>query len=426
MSNLYSVQMREWETRVFKDVLLNDTGRLAAELMSTLNALEALEIREGLKIQTTSYVGRVQLGDVEVTITPKIEGVDFLKLLRYSYQLRDLKLLSQTLHGLKDFSFQDIFILQLIAEADEIILRGLNKQYVRNEELLTAPVGRINIQQIARQGGIVRSALPCSHYPRLEDNWTNQLLLAGLLLAVRLTQNVMLRTELRRLASLLQVSVTEVQLTTEVLEKSQRQGNRLVTAYLPAFKLIKILFYSQGYSWDKSSQVQHIKGFLFDMNRFFQALLSRFLKENLHGYTVKDEYSMCDMMTYLHGYNPKNRRSPSPRPDFVVFDENKMAAVLDAKYRDLWEHDLPRDMLYQLSIYALGRPDGNEAVILYPTTSSLAQEAIIQIKEPVSGKEQGQVILRPVDMNRLEELITNSSINAQRLRASYAKKLVMG
>lgn len=154
--------------------------------------------------------------------------------------------------------------------------------------------------------------------------------------------------------------------------------------------------------------------------------MSRFLKENLGGYTVKDEFSMNEMMSYLHGYNPKNRRSPSPRPDFVVFVENRNVAVLDAKYRDLWEHDLPRDMLYQLSIYALGRPDGNEAIILYPTTDLLARDAVIQVKDPVTGREQGRVILRPVDMNRIENLVSDNNLSRQRARASYAKKLVFG
>jgi 5-methylcytosine-specific restriction enzyme subunit McrC len=46
--------------------------------------LEILELREGLSIRASSYVGRITLGDVQLTIRPKIRGLPFLQLLRYA------------------------------------------------------------------------------------------------------------------------------------------------------------------------------------------------------------------------------------------------------------------------------------------------------------------------------------------------------
>jgi len=111
----------------------------------------------------------------------------------------------------------------------------------------------------------------------------------------------------------------------------------------------------------------------------------------------------------------------------------RVVAMLDAKYRDLWEHDLPREMLYQLAIYALSREalGGASAtassVILYPTLTVGAREARIEILDPVRGRERATVVLRPVDVKQLSDLValppTAASADAQR---RFALQLCFG
>ena len=102
--------------------------------------------------------------------------------------------------------------------------------------------------------------------------------------------------------------------------------------------------------------------------------------------------------------------------------------MLDAKYRDLWERSLPREMLYQLAMYALGHSgSARRAVILYPTLEPGVVEQVIVLKEPVHGAEQARVILRPVDLLGLQRLIsTPPGVGRERRCAALARHFAFG
>ena len=104
-----------------------------------------------------------------------------------------------------------------------------------------------------------------------------------------------------------------------------------------------------------------------------------------------------------------------------------IVAIADAKYRDLWERDLPSGMLYQLSVYALSQMECNAATILYPSATTTARESRIAINDPVTGRMRAQVSLRPVNLARFAELVMSArtALN-DRMRRGYAAHLAFG
>ena len=229
---------------------------------------------------------------------------------------------------------------------------------------------------------------------------------------------------MRRLSKRLGEAVNEQRLDASLIAEAWRSMDRRTAAYKPALTLIELLLAGQGVALDEEGSRVRLKGFLFDMNRFFQALLSRFLRENLSGVEVHDELRLKGMFRYRPGENPLGRRDPALRPDFVLMRGGQTVAVLDAKYRDLWEQPLPHEMLYQLALYALGRTGERASAILYPTVEAAASEQTIVIQEPVRGDERARVTLRPVNLLKLDQLF-RAAPAAQRQRAELARELAL-
>lgn len=431
-----AINLKEWEYRTpesagsqLTNVFIeqNAETRHLIQALSQSGKLAIVELRNGLSIQASSYVGRITLGNVQFTVQPKMSGMPFIRLLRYAYDLRNLDIQTVVQYSNEQDAFQELLIAQLLNEVSELVARGLHRKYLRTDDNLASPRGKINIQRIAYQGGTLQATLPCTYYPRLEDCLVNQVVLQGLLLAARLTNNSTLRIHLYRLARIFQENTSSIQLNHRVFKQMRRETNRLIAAYKPAITLIELLFAAEGLGLDEDTSSLRLPGFLFDMNLFFQVLLSRFLKENLQGYVVQEQHKIHTMMSYDPAHNPQRKKAPKPRPDYVVFHQTKIVAILDAKYRDLWEHSLPEDMLYQLAMYALSQPEGMQATILYPTMHFEAQEARILIHDPIYETSRASVVLRPVYLLELDELLKDkTTTDTMRKRAAFARWLAFG
>lgn len=431
---VHALRLPEWETMApnpgspTEGVYLGSetSVRDLARRLTERGHLEVLELRTGLSVRSTSFVGRVRLGAIDITVAPKLPSEPLLRLLRYAYGLRDLHLLPATAQAAQAFGFQDLLISQLIEEAEELVARGLRRGYVRREEGLASPRGRIDFGALAGRGALVEATLPCVQHRRDDDRLINRVLRAGLLLAASTAGDRGLRSRAGRLADRLGETITSVRLDRRLFVRLDAEMDRTTRAYEPAVSIIRILHEGDGLSLEDGEAGPPLPGFLFDMNHFFQALLGKFLADNLPECTVHPEHRLKGMLAYVPGWNPRHAHAPTPRPDFLVSQGGKTVAILDAKYRDLWEYPLPREMLYQLAIYATAHEVG-AATILYPTVHPGASEARIEVRDPSHGGRRALVVLRPVVLDRLEGLVSaKATASNLRDRWTFARNLVLG
>lgn len=420
------VRLSEWKTldpdsdegSVLGNRELPRDARVLAQRLRDAGAIYIDELRRGLRISATSWVGRIQLGDLLVTIEPKVAPKHLLPLLRYAYALNDLRLLENSTFQTGGELLQDLLVAQLLAETECLLKRGLARHYVECSEDLALPKGRVDFQVLAGRQPLVAAVLPCRHHERSSDHRLNQVLFAGVRLAIDLAQNPVLRSDVRQVALRLSEEVTAQPLTTQLLQQAMLQLNRMTAPYRPALELIHLLHACSSMSLEDDVSVR-LPGFLFDMNRFFQALVGRLFRDHLPPGTVTEEYALTQMMLYVPGANPRGRRSPRPRPDFLVRVGPKHL-LFDAKYRDLWETELPREMLYQLAMYALSQPDASTATICYPSVRAVATEALVEIRDPVSQTGRAWVALRPLPLPSLAVALTNSAGKAECARLTNA------
>jgi 5-methylcytosine-specific restriction enzyme subunit McrC len=427
------ITLSEWDhvESVSRPQLMGTTLRSnpAAQKLSD-EIRSQVDIREGyngLEVSTTSFVGHIVVGPLRITINPKLPRLPLTALVCYAYGLRDLELFGKALTPTAQPGLHDILISLLAAEVEGLLHPGLPRRYVPLAEKLSSPRGRILVDKIASRGGIVDGTLPCSHFQRHANWMLNQVLRSGLELAGNMTEDRELHRRVRRLVDAFDTIDPKAKLKERDLDEVERGLSRLTATSKPALTIIRLLLGMQGTLLHALDYSHRTSGFLFDMNFFFQRLLSRFLRENLDDRWIKDEHATKGMFAYAPHGNPKGRSLPRPRPDFALFEGKDLIGVLDAKYRDVWEKGYPAAWLYQLSMYALGSPN-QKSILLYATTSSGARDERINIRHPalLRGGSEASVIVRPVQLQTLATLLDFSEVASAKKaqRKSFARLLV--
>ena len=424
------IKLNEWDsTNPKKDTRLlgisfrrdKDAQDLALSLQGKVNFFEGLE---GLSIVSTSYVGRIDIGPIRLFIAPKLPSLPLTSLLRYCYGLKDIRAVGETDTPVKKQGIEDLLISLLSAEIEDFLTRGAPRKYVSVERDLGSPRGRILMSDLASRGGIFEASLPCRYSERLPNWHLNSVLMTGIEMAASMANDRDLRRHLHRLSSMFgNVSLLSNFGESEI-DRAELQLSRLTENARPSIIIIRLLKQMLGAASEANAKMSRTPGFLFDMNLFFQRLVSRFIRENTCS-EIFDEQSIHKLFSYGPNKSQKRRRPPSPRPDFALYNNRALSHFLDAKYRDIWVRRFPIEWLYQLTAYSLASPR-RVSVILYASMSDDACDELIEVRQPIAWSDDipAVVVMRPVPLVPLAALLGEHTPQGIAARKAFADKLV--
>ena len=200
-----------------------------------------LDIREGfqgLEIESTSYVGRIDVGTFRIAVRPKLAAAPLSTLVSYAYGLRDVSIIDETHTPTAHFGFHDLLVAMLADEVEELLHRGLARRYTPLSESMESPRGQILFNEIIRRGGITEARLPCRHFKRSVDWQLNRVLRAGLGVAATMTQDTELRRRVYRLAALFGEVEHLGRFTIEDIVRAESALTRLTAANAAALTII--------------------------------------------------------------------------------------------------------------------------------------------------------------------------------------------
>jgi 5-methylcytosine-specific restriction enzyme subunit McrC len=402
--------LSEWEERSAADEpalrgLFLDTPH-AARAAEALRA-QGLQVREGrlgLSIRAGQYVGMVQLGPLLLTIRPKLPTDELWYILSYALGLDRLPDHPPIGVVLPEAPFSDLLCLALLQEAERLWRTGLRRDSVRPKEWLTSPRGRLDAAALAHALPLTSAELPCEHYVRTADIPENRFVRSGLRLASGVAYSPALRTALLSAERRWGTMCGSAPLSVGTLRAAERRLTRLTAGYAPVLRVLNLLYAGAG-TPDSLDALEagslHLPGRLWNMALLFERFVTRFLEEHLPGEQVERQEPLHGFYRVIAG--PWGLSTPLPRPDLVVRRAGRTVAVLDAKYRDMANEGLTREILYQMTVYAvahgIGAQDTMRAVVLYPGRAPLPPDTAYAF--PTAPGADAQVILRAVDWSAL-------------------------
>ncbi len=340
-------------------------------------------------VKFSYYVGVIQVGRLTIEILPKADKSNapnpakwqkvLIEMLSYC-QLIKIETLGLGQVQLSSNSILDLYFSRFLNNVNQLLIKGLPKNYLPKEENLQVLKGRLNLPKQLRKNLLHPERFFVQHTTFSHQHLFNQVLREALKVLAKVHLNPNLKLQLQ------QVLAIFPKLPTYAVQARDFDLLFQVKKYQPYRELLAIsrliLF---NFSPDIRSGRHHLFALLFDMNQLFEEYVFRRLK-------------------VLENDNLKvQRQTAKPfwqrrmiRPDLLLQVGDKKY-VLDTKWKILNKVSPSMEDLRQLYIYCQYF-QAEQGVLIYPNVHQLANKKATPF-QPIDNESftvKGQVLFSAI------------------------------
>jgi len=365
------------------------------------------ELKSGLEISSTSYIGVAQFSKFSVVVLPKIlmNLANLPKLIEYAYDLEDIIIPESEIkfESTKNILIE-IIISSFVKKCQQLLMQGLIKSYVTHEDNIPYLRGKLLLQQQFLNVIHKKLEFACEFDELEYNNLENQILRFCLEQCYYLTANESLKREVRRLIHQLSGFVESVPTTLNDFDKINY--TRLNQHYKKIHQLCKLILTSTGISDFYKQKIPFVNSFFVDMNVIFEVFVAK-LFDKFYPLPTEAQKGKRAWIT-------DEGTSATIRTDILIYDNiGNVKSIIDTKYKkDISEADR-----FQIGFY-IHEYKKNEGFAILPRRQESRDHTLISKEQKIA------INVRHLDIDEAIKLLYSDDPEDKNELRNLVKELV--
>lgn len=361
-------------------------------------------------IKAKNYVGLIETKQRDIIeILPKVYGVDnnyeskkiFLRMLATLKELTHISFQEAFLESKKNFPILEIFISNFIREAEQIIVKGVKKDYIRTEKNIKFLKGSLVFHKHIIKNLSNKSNFYVNTIIFDENIPQNRLIKSTLAKVLNLTTKSNHKDSIVRLLNLLDAVRVSDNISRDL--NSCKNNTRLFKEYEKVLKWSEVFLLNKGFTNFSGANIN--QAMLFPMEVVFENFIAHLFKKHASGYEVKTQHQKH----YLIEHHIE-KKIFALRPDIYAnnLTEKHDCVVIDTKWKVINEnqtnkYNISQSDLYQLYAYGKKYQEGNtepKLFLIYPANKEFQSKLKPFYYEEHEGKLKLELNAVPFDITK--------------------------